>query len=90
MNRQQLIQLMAERSGLSNSDCQKSLKALQESITRALHEGEKVYLPKMGVFEIRHHLPKTGRNPQTGEPMEIPFRTSAAFRPNDSFKAAIQ
>ncbi|TKB54511.1 HU family DNA-binding protein [Ferrimonas aestuarii] len=90
MNRQQLVHSMAERSGLTKKECQACLKAMEFSITKALHEGEKVYLPKLGVFEVRHHLAKTGRNPTTGETIEIPFRTLPAFRANDSFKAAIQ
>ncbi|TKB48979.1 HU family DNA-binding protein [Ferrimonas sediminicola] len=89
MNRKQLIQTMAARSGLSQAQCQASLSQLLESIARALHEGEKVYLPKLGVFEVRHHLPKSGRNPVTGETIEIPFRSSAAFRPSDPLKAAL-
>ncbi|WP_286342919.1 HU family DNA-binding protein [Ferrimonas sp. YFM] len=90
MNRKQLIQTMAARSGLSQSQCQASLTQLLATIAQALHEGEKVYLPKLGVFEVRHHLPKSGRNPITGETIEIPFRSSAAFRPSDALKAAIK
>ncbi len=89
MNRQQLIKRMAQLSDLSQSQCKLVLAQLEQIIAQALHEGETVYLPPLGVFEVRHHLPRTGRNPQTGEAIEIPLKTVPAFKPASALKRAV-
>ncbi|MBY6093342.1 HU family DNA-binding protein [Ferrimonas balearica] len=89
MNRQQLIKRMAELSEMSQAECKRVLAALENTIAQALHEGETVYLPPLGVFEVRHHLPRTGRNPQTGETIEIPLRTVPAFKAAAPLKKAV-
>ncbi len=62
---------MARLSGTSQAETKRGLNALLSQIQQALSEGEKVYLPQFGTFELRYHLPKQGRNPQTGEMMDI-------------------
>ncbi len=89
MNRSELLKQMAERSQLPQTTCRLVLQHLQQSLCQALHEGETVYIPKLGVFEVRHHLPRSGRNPQTGELIEIPLRTVAAFKPASDLKKAV-
>ncbi|MBY6188630.1 HU family DNA-binding protein [Marinobacter hydrocarbonoclasticus] len=89
MNRQQLIKRMAELSELNQAQCKAVLSALEKTIAQALHEGETVYLPPLGVFEVRHHLPRMGRNPQTGESIEIPLKTVPAFKPASPLKKAV-
>ncbi|QIZ76080.1 HU family DNA-binding protein [Ferrimonas lipolytica] len=89
MNRTQLIKRMAQLSDLPQTTCKATLTQLEAVICKALHEGETVYLPKLGVFEIRHHLPRSGRNPQTGAEIQIPLRTVAAFKPASQLKQAV-
>ncbi|WP_268762517.1 HU family DNA-binding protein [Ferrimonas marina] len=89
MNRTQLIRQMAQRSELTQADCKRILAVLEAKITQALYEGETLYLPPLGVFEIRYHLPRSGQNPQTGAAMEIPLKTVVAFKPSSALKQAV-
>ncbi|MBY5991106.1 HU family DNA-binding protein [Ferrimonas balearica] len=89
MNRQHLIKHLAQNSGLTQAQSKRALAALEQTIARALYEGESVYLPPLGVFEVRHHLPRTGRNPLTGAPVEIPLKTVPAFKPSAPLKQAV-
>ncbi len=90
MNRTDLIKRMAQLSELPQATCRSFLEQLQATISQALHEGETVYVPKLGVFEIRHHLPRSGRNPQTGATIQIPMRTLPAFKPATQLKDALK
>ncbi|GAA4887116.1 HU family DNA-binding protein [Ferrimonas pelagia] len=89
MTRTELIKLIATQADLTQTTSKAVLDTLQRVICQALHEGETVYLPRLGVFEVRHHLPRTGRHPQTGEAIEIPFKTVAAFKPATPLKHAV-
>ncbi|RLV58620.1 HU family DNA-binding protein [Parashewanella curva] len=71
MNKSELVKVMAEFSQSSQKVSKSVLDAILFQITKALSEGEKVYLPQFGTFELRYHLPKQGRNPKTGETIEI-------------------
>jgi len=53
---------------------------LNKQIHIALSEGSKVFLPQFGTFELRYHLPKSGRNPQTGETIEIAGFNQPSFK----------
>ncbi|GAA5188351.1 HU family DNA-binding protein [Ferrimonas gelatinilytica] len=89
MTRKELIRRITDEGQLTPEQAKVFLDRLVTTITQALHEGERVYLPKFGIFEIRHHLPRTGRNPVTGEPVSIPLRTVPSFRPAEALKKQI-
>lgn len=86
MNRSQLVEAVAAAAGLSARDADQAVAAVLDSIVAAVSQGERVTLPGFGVFEHRTRAARTGRNPQTGEAMEIPasvipaFKAAAAFR----------
>lgn len=87
MNRNQLAEQVAERAGLSTADATRALTATLDAIVDAVAGGDgTVALPGFGTFDRRQRQARTGRNPQTGEPMEIPatvapgFKAAAAFR----------
>ncbi|WP_394130076.1 HU family DNA-binding protein [Shewanella maritima] len=82
MNKQQLSASMATQVDISKKHAHDQLSVILSTIHQALTEGEKVYIPQFGTFELRYHLAKQGRNPQTGETIEI-----AGFN-QPSFKAA--
>ncbi len=90
MTRSELIRRIADQGQLSPSEAKAFVEGLVAAITQALAEGERVYLPKLGVFENRHHLPRTGRNPVTGEALAIPLRTVPSFRPAEGLKAQLR
>ncbi len=71
---------MANLSNASQVDTKRALNALLSNVQQALSEGEKVYLPQFGTFELRYHLPKQGRNPQTGELLEIDGYNQPSFK----------
>ncbi|WP_331711999.1 HU family DNA-binding protein [Shewanella sp. UCD-FRSSP16_17] len=89
MNKKQLLQVMASDTGVSQSQLKPQLEQILIQLHKALAEGEKVYLPQFGTFELRYHLAKNGRNPQTGESIEIPGFNQPSFKPAPAFKKYI-
>lgn len=90
MNKTELIAEMAETSGLSKKDCETALAAFITTTENALKAGNKVQLVGFGSFEIKERAARTGKNPATGEQIEIPASKSPAFKPGKAFKGAIQ
>ncbi|QBR92943.1 HU family DNA-binding protein [Nocardioides euryhalodurans] len=86
MNRTDLKNAVAEKAGLTGTDADKAVAAVIDSIAEALVAGDKVTIPGFGTFETRHRAARQGRNPQTGESMEIAASTSAAFKPGSDLK----
>ena len=89
MNRTQLIDDVALRTGLSTADAGQAVTAVLEAISAAVAGGEKVTLPGFGVFEPRHRPARAGRNPRTGEPLEVPAATIPAFKPGADLKRRV-
>ncbi|ARD22943.1 DNA-binding protein [Shewanella japonica] len=89
MNKKQLLQVMASDIGVSQSQLKPQLEQILIQLHKALAEGEKVYLPQFGTFELRYHLAKNGRNPQTGESIEILGFNQPSFKPAPAFKKYI-
>jgi len=86
LNKAELITSIAERSGLTKKDSEKALNAFIESVEDALAQGEKVQLVGFGTFESRRRKARKGRNPQTGEEIDIPAANMPAFRAGKSLK----
>ncbi len=80
MNKNELIAAVAERSNLSKKDCELAVSAMIDAITDALCEGEKVQLVGFGSFEVKKREARVGRNPQSGEPVEIPATKVPVFK----------
>ncbi len=89
MNKNQLADAAAGKSGLSKGDTSKALDAVLDSITEALQGGDKVSLTGFGTFEVRGRAARTGRNPATGETIQIAASKKIAFRPAKELKDAI-
>jgi len=90
MNKTELINSVAEASGLSKKDATKAVDAVFDSIAEALKNGDKVQLIGFGNFEVRERAARKGRNPQTGEEMEIPASKVPAFKPGKALKEAVK
>lgn len=86
MNKGQLIDAISERSELSKGQAEAALNATIEVITDALTKGEAVTLVGFGTFEARNRAARQGRNPKTGETIEIPSSINAAFKPGKGLK----
>ena len=89
MNKSQFAEAIAEKSGLSKRDAQRALDGFQDALQEAMQRGEKVSLTGFGTFEVRERAARTGRNPQTGETMEVAASRNAAFKPGKAFKDAL-
>lgn len=90
MNKKELSQELATRMGLTSKASSELVDATLEVIAERLAEGDKVSLSGFGTFEVRERSARTGRNPQTGEPMEIDARKSPAFRAGKQLKEVVQ
>jgi DNA-binding protein HU-beta len=90
MNKSDLVDVIVEAAGVSKSIGGKTLDKLLESITHALKKGEDVTLIGFGTFCVRGRKARTGRNPKTGEPLQIAASNVAAFKAGKALKDAIQ
>lgn len=86
LNKAELITSMAEKSGLTKKDSEKALNAFIESVEETLAQGEKVQLVGFGTFESRRRNARKGRNPQTGEEIDIPAANMPAFKAGKALK----
>ena len=86
MCRDQLIRLIASRTGEKTATVKAILDAFQDVTAESLTRGEQVSLHGFGVFEIKSRSPRIGRNPHTGAPVEIPARVMPSFKPAQGLK----
>lgn len=90
MNKTDLRDAVAQASGLSGADADRALNAVLDSITSALSSGDSVTIPGFGTFETRERAARSGRNPQTGEEIQIAASTTPAFKPGAHLKQAVK
>lgn len=89
MNKTELIAEVANKAGLSRKDAEKALGAVVETITEAVVKGDKVQLVGFGSFETKQREARTGRNPKTKEPIEIPATRVPVFKAGKALKDAV-
>ncbi|MEZ5709854.1 MAG: HU family DNA-binding protein [Blastomonas sp.] len=89
MNKNDLISAVADQSGLSKSDSSKAVEAVFDSISGALAKGGEVRLVGFGTFSVSKRKASTGRNPRTGEKMEIKASTQPKFKAGKGLKDAV-
>jgi DNA-binding protein HU-beta len=89
MNKSELIDAMAEQSGLSKADTERAYKAFVDTVKDALGKGDKISLIGFGTFEVRERSARTGRNPQTGQTMEIAASKNPSFKAGKALKDAV-
>lgn len=89
MNKNDLIGAVAETSGLSKSDAANAVEGVFDAITKALAGGDEVRLVGFGTFSVAKRKASTGRNPRTGEPMNIPASTQPKFKAGKGLKDAV-
>ncbi len=90
MNKTDLINSVSEQTQLSKKDVSKTVDAVFEAIEESLKGGDKVQLIGFGNFEVRERAARKGRNPQTGEEIEIPASKVPAFKPGKALKDAVK
>lgn len=89
MNKNDLVAAVASESGLSKSDATRAVESVFESITNALKTGSEVRLVGFGTFSITNRKASTGRNPRTGEPIQIPASKQPKFKAGKGLKQAV-
>ena len=89
MNKTDLVAQVASKANMTKKDVEKVLNTLFATIEEALKDGSKVQLVGFGTFEVRERQARKGRNPQTGEEIEIPATRIPAFRAGKALKDAI-
>lgn len=90
MNKSELIAKVAETAELSKKDASKAVEAVFDAISDALQNGDKVQLVGFGNFEVRERSARKGRNPQTGQEIEIAASKVPAFKPGKALKEGIR
>ncbi len=89
MNKNDLVDAVAAGTGISKSDGAHAVDAMLESIAGALKDGDEVRLPGFGTFSVAQRKASKGRNPRTGEPIQIPASKLPKFKAGKILKEAL-
>ncbi|MCL5884464.1 MAG: integration host factor subunit alpha [Deltaproteobacteria bacterium] len=89
MTKADLVEIVYEKIGLSKKESQDIIEAIFETIKSNLRNGEKIKISGFGNFVLRDKRPRKGRNPQTGDDIQISARRVLTFRPSQILKTYI-
>ncbi|MCC6921034.1 MAG: HU family DNA-binding protein [Alphaproteobacteria bacterium] len=89
MNKNELIAAVADKTSLAKGDATSAVEALFDVITAALKEGDEVRIVGFGTFVVSQRKAGKGRNPQTGEEIDIPASKAPKFRAGKQLKEAV-
>ncbi|MDD3241458.1 MAG: HU family DNA-binding protein [Bacilli bacterium] len=89
MKKVELVEAVAEKTGLTKADATRSIDAVFDVITEALVKGDKVPLVGFGTFGVSKRAAREGRNPQTGATVKIAARNAVAFKAGSALKDAV-
>ena len=89
MNKVDLIAKVAEETGLSRNDATRAVDSVFDIITKALKKGDEVRLVGFGTFSVSKRAASVGRNPRTGEQIEIPASKQPKFRAGKGLKDSV-
>lgn len=89
MNKTELIEAMADAADISKAAAGRALEGMIDAITKAIKEGDTVSIVGFGTFTLRERAARAGRNPKTGETIQIAASKSPAFKAGKAFKDAV-
>jgi len=89
MNKAELISSIADQSGLSKAEAGRALEAFTDSVEAALKGGDRVSLVGFGSFSVDRREARTGRNPRTGEEIQIAAKNVVKFKPGAGLSDAV-
>ena len=89
MNKSELIDAVAAAADLPKASAGRAIDAMIESVANALKEGEQVVLVGFGTFSVKQRAARTGRNPRTGEPIDIKAANIPGFKAGKALKDAV-
>jgi len=86
MNKSELVASMAEKSGLTKADCARAVEAFTDAVGDAISSGDSLSLVGFGTFSVRDRAARLGRNPRTGEEIQISAAKMPTFKPGKALK----
>ncbi len=89
MNKSELTEAIAASADISKAAAGRALDAMTDAIAKALNEGDQVALVGFGTFLVKERAARTGRNPQTGEPIQIAAAKIPSFKAGKALKDAV-
>ena len=89
MNKAELVAAVAEKAEISKKDAEAAVKAFTDVVAEELKKGEKIQLVGFGTFEVSERAARTGRNPRTGETVEIAASATPKFKAGKALKNAV-
>ena len=89
MNKSELIDAIAESADISRAAAGRAIDAVVDSVTGALKDGDQVTLIGFGTFSVKERAARTGRNPQTGEEIQIAAAKIPSFKAGKALKDAV-
>ena len=89
MNKTELIAAVSEKTGVSKKDCEKTISAMLDQVAESLAQGVKVQIVGFGSFEVKERQARTGRNPKTGEAVEIAASKAPVFKAGKALKDTV-
>ena len=89
MNKTELVAAIAEKTGLTKKDAEGAVKAFTDTVAEQLKAGDKIQLVGFGTFEVAERAARTGKNPQTGEAINIPASKAPKFKAGKALKDTV-
>jgi len=89
MNKTELVAAIAEKTQLTKKDSEMALKAFINVVSEELKKGEKIQLVGFGTFEVSNRAARTGKNPQTGNAIDIPASKAPKFKAGKALKETV-
>lgn len=89
MNKAELIESVASSANLSKADATRAVDAVIDNITSALKKGQQVSVVGFGTFSVKHRAARSGRNPRTGESIDIAASNVPGFKAGKALKDAV-
>jgi len=89
MNKAELIEAVAASANLSKADAGRAVDAVVDSVASALSKGQQVAVVGFGTFSVKHRAARAGRNPRTGETIQIAASNVPGFKAGKALKAAV-
>ena len=89
MTKTELVSEVAEKAGLTKIDAERAVKALVDTVADCLKKGDSLTIVGFGTFSVSQRAARTGKNPRTGEKLEIAAATTPKFKPGKGLKDAV-
>lgn len=89
MNRKELAEALAKKTGSSNAEADRNIAAFMDVVTGAMKKGDSITLVGFGTFSVKKRAARTGRNPATGEEIKIKASKVPSFKAGATLKAAV-